>query len=109
MKPYRFEDTPAVVSDAETLTNPFKYVQTTVQCAWQKFQHHYLTELREHHKCTQRKTSDRTTLRVGDEVIVKDVDVRSRSLWRLGRIESLVVGANKKVCGAYLRAVSKQF
>ena len=103
------EDTPAVVSDAETLTNRFKYVQTTVQSAWQKFQHHYLSELREHHMYTQPKTSDETTLRVGDVVIVKDDGVRSRSLWRLGRVESLVVGADKKVRGANLRTISKQF
>ena len=103
------EDASPVVSDAETLTNRFKYIQTTVDSAWKKFQHHYLTELREHHMYTQRKTSDETPLRVGDVVIVKDDDVRSRSLWRLGRVESLVVGADDKVRGANLRTISKQF
>ena len=58
---------------------------------------------------TQRKTSNETPLRIGDVVIVKDDDVRSRSLWRLGRVESLVVGADDKVCGANVRTISKQF
>ena len=42
-------------------------------------------------------------------VILKDDYVRSRSLWRLGQAELLMVGADDKVCGANLRTISKQF
>ena len=103
------EDVSPVTSDVETMTNRFKHVQATIQSAWKKFQHHYLTELREHHMYTHRKTSDETPLRVGDVVILKDDDVRSRSLWRLGRVESLIVGADDKVRGANLHTIWKQF
>ena len=103
------EDAPSTASDAETVTNRFKYLQTTLQSAWKKFQHHYLTELREHHMYTRRKTNDGNVLKVGDVVIVKDDDVRSRNLWRLGRVESLVVGKDDQVRGANLSTISKKF
>ena len=103
------EDAPSTASDAETMTNRFRYLQTTLQSAWKKFQHHYLTELREHHMYTRRKTNDGNVLKVGDVVIVKDDDVRSRNLWRLGRVESLVVGKDDQVRGANLSTISKKF
>ena len=42
-------------------------------------------------------------------VIIKDDDVRSRCAWRLGRVESLVVGGDDQVRGANLRTISKKF
>ena len=50
------ESTPDVESTADTLSNRYKYLQTTLQSTWKKFEHHYLTELREHHRYTRQKT-----------------------------------------------------
>ena len=98
-----------VESNADTLSNRFKYLITMIQAAWSSFQNHYLTELREHHMYTRPKTDDVNMLKVGDVVIIKDEKVRSRSCWRLGRIESLVVGKDDKVRGVNLQTISKQF
>ena len=100
---------PVVVSTAETMTNRLKYLQTTIECAWKKFQHHYLTELREHHMYTRPKTNSQNVLQRDDVVIIKDDDVRSRNSWRLGRVKSLVVGKDGNVRGAEVHTISKKF
>ena len=98
-----------VESDTINLSNRLKYLLSTIQSAWNKFYHHYLTELREHHMYTRTKTDDVNTLNVGDVVIIKDEKVRSRNCWRMGRVESLVVGRDNKVRGANLQTISKTF
>ena len=72
----------AVVSDAESMSNRFTYLQSTFEAAWDKFHHHYLTELREHHMYNQRKTKDENVLKIGDVVVIKDDEVLSRNRWR---------------------------
>ena len=96
-------------NDYEVITNRFKYIQTVLRSSWKNFRHNYLTELREHHMYTRRPTSAESGLKLGDVVIIKDDDVRSRCAWRLGRVESFVVGADAQVRGAHLRTVSKTF
>ena len=92
-----------------TLSRRYKFLQTTLRSMWTKFRHHYLTELREHHMYTRRKTNSENVLKIGEVVIIKDDDVRSRCSWRLGRVESLVVGGDNQVRGANLRTISKEF
>ena len=98
-----------VESSTATLSRRYKFLQTTLRSMWTKFRHHYLTELREHHMYTRRKTNSENVLKIGEVVIIKDDDVRSRCSWRLGRVESLVVGGDNQVRGANLRTISKEF
>ena len=93
--------------DARALTRRFQYLRTTLRALWCKFQHHYLTELREHHMNTNRKTNSDNKLKVGDVVIIMDDGVRQRTAWRLGRVVSLIVGRDGHVRGAMLKTVSQ--
>ena len=81
-----------------------------MQSYWQRFQHVYLAELREHHMyVSKRRTSERDILRVGDVVIIKpESSVTPRNSWRLGRVDSLVVGEDGRVRGANLFTRSKE-
>ena len=99
----------SVISNAESMSNRYNYLQSTLEAAWDKFHRHYLTELREHHMYNHRKTKDDNVLQIGDVVVIKDEDVRSRNRWRLGRVESFVVGKDGKVRGANLKTISKKF
>ena len=93
--------------DSQMLTRRFRYLRCTLRILWRQFRHEYLTELREHHMHCSRKSVDVSKLRVGDVVIIRDDGVKHRSAWRLGRIESLVVGRDAHVRGALLNTVSE--
>ena len=95
---------------SDDLTRRVKYLRTTMQSYWQRFQHVYLAELREHHMyVSKRRTSERDILRVGDVVIIKpESSVTPRNSWRLGRVDSLVVGEDGRVRGANLFTRSKE-
>ena len=92
------------------LTRRVKYPQKTMQSYWQRFQHVYVAELREHHLyVSKRRTSEKDILRVGDVVIIKpESSVTPRNSWRLGRVDSLVVGDDGRVRGAKLLTRSKE-
>ena len=55
----------------------------------------------------RRKTNSDNKLKVGDVVIVMEDGIRQRTAWRLGRVESLVVGRDGHVRGAMLKTVSQ--
>ena len=93
--------------DSQMLTRRFRYLRCTLRTLWRQFRHEYLTELREHHMHCSRKSVDVSKLRVGDVVIIRDDGVKHRSAWRLGLIESLVVGRDAHVRGALLNTVSE--
>ena len=97
---------PLVEVDAMDVTNRFKYVRTTIESCWKRFQHEYLTELREHHQHTLRRTNTLNRLKVGDVCIIIDDGIRQRVAWRLGRVLSLVVGRDGCVRGAMLETLS---
>ena len=94
----------------EELSRRVRYVQTTMQSYWQRFQHVYLATLREHHMYASRKRTNTTNvLKVGDVVIIKpESSVTPRSSWRLGRVDSLVVGKDGHVRGAHLKTRSNE-
>ena len=50
----------------------------------------------------KRRTNERIILNVGDVVVVKNEKIVPRNSWRLGRVESLVVGKDNCVRGAKL-------
>ena len=79
-------------TNVEDCVKRVKYLQTTIQQFFNRFKSSYLNELREHHLLQKKKHSDDPDeLVVGDIVIIKEDYVTPRSLWKTGKIESLVV------------------
>lgn len=58
---------------------------------------------------TRKKTNVNPGLVLNDIVIIKDDDVRARAKWRLGRVESFVIGSDGQIRGANLRTISKTY
>ena len=58
-------------------------------------------ELREAHRYVTHKDTDKE-IAVGDTVVVLDDKLR-RGLWKLGRIEGMITGADNRVRGARVR------
>ena len=76
---------------------------------WKLFRKTYLNELRQHHIYRRSsKKSNEDKLIVGDVVLIKDDTHTPRSMWRIGKVERLVVGRDGKVRGADLAVVSKK-
>ena len=99
----------SVETNPDQLTKRVKYLQTTMQQYWQRFHHVYLAELREHHMYVgKRKTNDRNKLKVGDVVVVKGDTFTPRNSWKLGLVDSLVIGQDQHVRGANLITRSKE-
>ena len=76
---------------------------------WVKFRNSYLPELREHHIYQNRKNKvndDNSDLKLGDVVIVKDDKIIPRCLWRVARVDDLVLGNDHKVRGDILSTIS---
>ena len=43
---------------------------------------------------------------VGDVVLIQDDTHSLRSIWRMGKVEKLIVGKDRKVCDAELTVIS---
>ena len=105
----RSEEILPVERNTDQLTKRMKYLQTTMEMYWNRFRHEYLSQLREHHMyASKRKTKRENVLKVGDVVIIKEDNIVPRSSWRMGKVESLVVGKDGNVRGANLSTVSKE-
>ena len=102
------EITTNIESTPESLNHRLKYLQVKIQGFWNRFQHEYLSELREHHMYTKTRSNENSYLNVGDIVIIKDEKIRPRNSWRMGRVESLVLGDDKQIRGANLLTLSKE-
>ena len=83
------------------------YIQRTIQLFWNKFQHCYLAELREHHMYQNKENKANRSLKVDDVVIVKDDILTPRSSWRIARVKSLIIGRDGNVRGGVLSAISQ--
>ena len=96
-------------TNVEDCVKRVKYLQITIQQFWKRFKSSYLNELREHHLLQKKKHSDDPDkLVVGDIVIIKEDYVTPCSLWKTGKIVSLVVGNDGMVTGAILTMISEE-
>ena len=99
----------AIVTDSNSssLGKRVRYLRTMIQSFWSRFSQSYLSELREHHMYSNRRTKvhDTNLLKIGDVVLVKD-DKLTRNIWRTAKVEQLVFGADE-VRGAILNTISK--
>ena len=89
----------------ENLTRKAAHLAKTLTNFWKRWTQEYLLELREFH-CTGQKEESSSSLQTGEVVTVYDED-HPRGLWRLGRIEELIPGADGKIRGVRVKVVSK--
>ena len=89
--------------DPRNLGKRASHMHLTMQGYWNRFQHAYLSELREHHMYQgKRKTNQNNILKIGDVVVIKDDKIVPRNSWRIGLVESFVIGQDNYVRGAVL-------
>ena len=102
-----FPDDPDFVGQAENLTRRMTHLIMTksLQKFWKWWKREYLMELREFHRTRLEKGLE-YTIEKGEVVIVYD-EGHPRGMWRLGRIENLIEGADGKVRGVCVRVISK--
>lgn len=94
------------VSEAD-LSKRMKHLSTLMNHFWKRWRNEYLLELRDSHRQYAKKCGRTKQVQVGDVVVVHDDD-QPRGMWRLGRIEKLISGADGQVRGAVVRTKSKK-
>ena len=87
--------------NAADLCRRLRHLNKTLNDFWSRWRSEYLMELRESHRYVTHKNMD-SEIAVGDIVIVFD-DKLPRGLWKLGKVEGLIVGADNKDRGARVR------
>ena len=73
---------------------------------WRRWRTEYLQELREAHRYYPPPKGIHGRVGIGDVVLVHEENL-PRGLWRLGRIENLMPGADGNIRGAAVRITSK--
>ena len=79
-------------------------LQTTLEHFKKRFYVEYLFSLREKHSCLKNKTSSQCYFKEGDIVLMKENNSTPRLSWKKRVIEKLILGNDKKVRGASVRA-----
>lgn len=90
--------------DSDSLTRRQMYLNTLLGHFMNRWRTEYLMNLREFHNL-KRRSSENKTAEVGDVVIIHD-DSRSRSKWKTGVVEQLIVGDDKEVRGVKVRTLT---
>ena len=86
-----------------------KYLSKIISDYWTRFSSTYLNELRQRHMYEKRKSNNKNKLLVGDVVLIKDDIITPRMMWKIGKVEELVVvGKDNSVRGAILSIISKK-
>ena len=86
----------------DDLTKRLKHLNETLNVFWRRWKVEYLLELREFHRHLPRQGGAADQISVGDIVIVHDENY-PRGLWKLGKIEDLIRGADNNIRGAVVR------
>ena len=84
------------------LTKRMKHLASVLNHFWRRWRLEYLSELRESHRYSARKSLSRSPVSKGDVVIVHD-DTLPRGLWKLGRIQELLTGRDGQTRAAVVR------
>ena len=72
---------------------------------WKRWRSEYLNELRDSHRYASKKPSQ-SPVSEGDIVIIHD-DSLPRGLWKLGKIQGLIIGRDRQVRAATVRVASR--
>ena len=87
----------------EQVSRRAKYLKILLRHFWKRWYSEYLSELREHHRYSSVKsTAVSPSVQNGDVVIIKEDNV-ARNLWKLGRVEELIMSEDSHVRGAIVR------
>ena len=93
------------VSTRVALTRRMHHLNQVLDHFWKRWKVEYLTGLRESHAYGQKVKRGDTDIAVGDVVLIYDPN-QSRNMWRMGKVETLIQGADGAVRGASLRVLS---
>ena len=101
-----FDRPDEVKQTPESLNARYRYFQTIIDHYWKRFSKEYLLELHQHHLNSHKGNYDDLGEQLlGDVVLIKD-DATKRNVWKKGRVDELVRGADGKVRGAVLKVNS---
>ena len=100
--------TPILEEDdnSKSLTRRQMYLNLLLNHFWKWWITEYLMSLREFHNL-KRKSSRNKTAEVGDVVVIHD-DGLSRSKWKTGVVEELIVGEDQEVRGVKVRTLTNK-
>ena len=90
---------------ASQLTKRMKHLASVLNHFWRRWRSEYLSELRESHRHGAKKARN-THIAAGEVVIVHD-DSLPRGLWKLGRIQEVIPGADGLPRSALVRVASR--
>ncbi|XP_065052684.1 uncharacterized protein LOC135681942 [Rhopilema esculentum] len=90
-------------SNDASYSRRYKYLLKNLDHFWNRWRTEYLVNLREQHKLSGKGTAK---IRVGDTVVVHEDNVK-RSLWKLGRIDKLIMGRDGHIRGAKICVISR--
>ena len=95
-------DRPASAGD---FTRRMKHLSKVLTDFWRRWRTEYLLELREAHRHHHASDVTDSPINVGDIVIVHEENL-PRGLWKLGRVEKLMVGTDGRVRCAEVRVIT---
>ncbi|KAL5457182.1 hypothetical protein EMCRGX_G034427 [Ephydatia muelleri] len=96
-----FKDTDTRVD----LNRRMRYLSLVMVTFWKRWRSEYLTALRERHAHDPGLGKPPSKVAVGDVVLIYNPD-RPRTIWRMGKVETLLEGADGAARGASLRVMS---
>ena len=86
--------------DTDSLTRRMRHLSNVMNHFWSRWRNEYLMELREYHRVEKRHIGE--TVSLGDIVMVHE-ESRPRGLWRLGKVEGLISGADGQTRGVVVK------
>ena len=92
--------------NASQLTRRVKHLAGVLNHFWKRWRLEYLTELRENHRYSTKKTPCRLSVSKGDIVVVHD-DTLPRGFWKLGQIQEVLTGRDNQPRAALVRVAAR--
>ena len=99
------EDAPDCTATCCNLTRQIQHLSKILTDFWKRWRSEYLLELRDMHHHSRSARGVNYEISVGNIVVVHDENL-PRGLWRLGKVEELIVGADGNVRCARVRISS---
>ena len=99
-------DDPDYNESANDLSRRMKHLLKTSEKFWKRWKKEYLLELREFHRTSRISKGAKDAVQEGQIVTVYD-EGQPRGLWRMGRIEEVILGLDGKIRSARVRVQSK--
>ena len=91
--------------DTDDLTRRMRHLSNVMNHFWSRWRNEYLMVLRDSHRVEKRNGNE--TVSLGDIVVVHE-ESRPRGLWRLGKVEGLISGADGQTRGAIVKVFSRK-